>query len=102
MHPLVGLASSGVGLGIPLVVADHLAEIGPIGGRLITVLGGPRPVDAGLVSIRLVESLDVSVLQGAHRGRCLAGFRGSVTKLGCSVQDIGDVDQLLQPLLAAL
>ena len=99
---LVELASSVVGLGRRRLVAGHLAKFGAVGGRLVTVLGGPRPVDSGSVSIRLVESLAVSVLLGAYHGRGVAGFRGTVTQFGGSVPDIGGVDQFAQPLLAAL
>lgn len=91
-----------VGLGIPGIVASHVAEVGAVGGRYITVLRGPQPVDARSVSIPLVESLVLSVSHGAYCRRGVAGFRGPVTKFGCSVSGIRRVDQLAQPFLAAL
>jgi hypothetical protein len=68
-----GGGSSVVGPGVPRIVAGHRADVGAVGGRLITALRGPQPVDTGSVSIPRVESLVLSIPLGAYRGRGVGG-----------------------------
>ena len=92
-----------VGFGVPRLVAGHVAQLGAVGRRRITILPSPEPVDARLGSIPGVQLLFVPVSSGgAHRRGGVAGVGGSVTTLGCAVAGVRRVDQLAQPLFAAL
>jgi hypothetical protein len=81
-------------------VAGHLAQLGAVGRRRITVFRGPESVDACVVSILLVESLAVPVSQSVQVRGGVAGFSGSVTTFGRVVAGIRRVDHFAQPLLA--
>ena len=89
-----------VGFGVPRLVAGHVAQLGAVGRRRITVSRGPEPVDACVVSILLAETLVVSVSVGVHCRVCVAGFSGSVPAFGRAVPGIRCVDHFAQPLLA--